>query len=361
MKLMRFRRWFIAAVLLSLFVLGGCGGASPAPPVETPLPITFKFVSGDDLRIDYSAISAATTPSVSKAVGPGGEYSDAIAEGPEWEALHAELLQAFTEDISALDIPVGTTITTFESIVEGETVKIDFADFDYDGDGVKEGCSGSTGALPVCARVWINNKRFLATVFQTFPLVGDPGEGKFRVFADEEFDPTLGISEGFIALTYDYKDPEDLFLEAFDYIFWPEFDLEDGSDPATDVLTLFHLEMRQKGPEDTAIKRLNLRFDISFSLTFSLDLTFRYLGQFKEGQDFWAGSVIDQMFLEGLFDTRYGEFFDVCARISTGDAVEPELANICNDLGISVAGIPFIRPTDRSDVELYDFPETPTF
>ncbi len=85
-------------------------------------------------------------------------------------------------------------------------------------------------------------------------------------------------------------------------------------------------------------------------------LDFRYIGRFIEGEDFWSGS------LDAASGTTYvpPSISNVCARISTGDAAEDP--TICDSLGISVAGIPFVDRTTPADVAVQnDFPATPTF
>ncbi len=83
-----------------------------------------------------------------------------------------------------------------------------------------------------------------------------------------------------------------------------------------------------------------------------------YLGQFIEGQDYWSGSIDADPFYGMIINEL--TFTDVCAVISTGDpAADP---GICQDLGISVAGIPFVAPTTDADVAYPpDFPALPTF
>ncbi len=390
---MGFKKLIMVPLLLALMVVSvvGCGGAGvPAPPVELPTPILIKFVQYEDIRIDFSKISAApTAASLSKYVGVGGEFSDVIAEGPAQESLHTAALQALLNVIRDIEVPVGNDVTTFaltDYDLWAKSVKIDFRiDIDIDGDGVLEGCSGHTGALPVCALVWVNDQRFIAAVFDTYPYETgtNPGRGRFKISVTQEqlssvLDALVGVMDqetinllrsvrfdtSYYAVHYDHDDMLNRQTEVFR--------LMDGLDPVDIFGTTYaqsygvHLEARQVGEPASAQKLLNFRFD-SVSTAESgetLGMFFKYLGQYRGDQDFWSGSWDDQLnyYIPLSLETIFGSGENVCARISTGNAVEPELAGICNDSGISVAGIPFVSQTQESDVLLpSNFPATPTF
>ncbi len=201
----------VAIIGLSL-VLWGCGGAGvPVPPVETPSPIVLKFVPYEDIRIDFSTISSAAPAAALavKAVGAGGDYSAEITFGPNvLQGLFEETLSLVMGPLTAFEIPVSETTITFEAT----GIKIDFGDFDLNGDGVKEGCSGHTAALPVCARVWTDEgagyTRYAAWVFEAYPTEGNPGKSRVKFFDTEPDGDFFSF-----AINFDHRDGENKATE----------------------------------------------------------------------------------------------------------------------------------------------------
>ncbi len=350
------------------FVLVSCGSPAgvPAPPVETPSPIVLKFVPYEDIAIDVSTIGAAApAPTLAaKTVGAGGEYSDEIAAGPAVTKEVGGIFGMVLTVLSSIEMPVSESTTTFEGTVvnpddaTSHPVKIDFADFDFNGDGVKEGCSGHTAALPVCVRLWIDGARSTAWVFDAYPFpataesAASPGKSRFRMINYENPGNLFPIGyvnqQEFIAGAFDYRDPEDVSLEMMKWL-----QEEDSEGVVNEGGT--RIFITQTGPAATAIKTLNLhlRGQALQNGTVLIELYAKYLGRYQEGQDYWSGSI-DANVVEGM-----ANFENLCAVISTGNAAADQ--GICADLGISVAGIPYVEPAVQADVQLYDFPETPTF
>ncbi len=336
------------AALPLIFVACGSPAGVPSPPVEMPSPIVLKFVEPSAIHIDFSTISAATAGSVNvyDAVGSGGTYSQAIAEGPALLAETENGIATLLTGIGALEIPVSATTTTFEGVIPACNgtascaAKLDFGDFDLDGVGGTEGCSGHTAALPVCARMWLDGTRFMAWVFDTYPAADNPGKSRFKVFQ------TSADGDEYVsAISFDHRDPLNKFTELFFRGIFVEA-------PNT-YTSMRHIEAVQVGAADSALKRLNLRDEI-FVNAAPDPMDFLYLGQFKEGENYWSGSVDDNKY--GVF----GEFTDVCAAISSGNAAADP--TICDTLGIGVAGIDFTRAAVDADfIVPIEFPEVPTF
>lgn len=338
-------------VILIPALIVGCGGSPagpPAPPAEIPLPVVLKFVPYEDIRINLSTISAASGTSINvyQAVGAGGEYSEAISFGPTWLSEFETFFISVTDGLNELEIPLSEETTTFQSAAiigpQGGLAKIDFGDFDLDGDGTTEGCSGHTATLPVCARVWLNETRYLAWVFYEYAVEGNPGKSNFKIYTSEEEVDLISA-----AINFDHRDPENKSTEVRA--------LAEGLAAGDDKFdALQHALVLQIGPDESALKRLNMSNSAIMSgVPWYSNL---YLGQFIEGEDFWSGSFAG----DNVFEFELAQFADVCARISTGNAAEDP--NICDALGISVAGIPFIDSLDIADVAMPpDFPETPTF
>ena len=145
--------------------------APPVPPAEIPSFLTFP----ESVAINVDEIQPAEGTSALQAqVSEGGPLSDDIITG-------------FEETELTGSSPEGTIPPQF---------KIDFADFDLDGDGVNEGCTGCTcpagcdvecpeeadpsDLQPICVRVWAaregegNFFPALAGRLDLFPIRDDP-------------------------------------------------------------------------------------------------------------------------------------------------------------------------------------------
>ncbi len=349
-------------------VIAHCGAAGPpAPPVETPSPVVLKFVEPDALKIDLTAVSASATPDISKFVDPAGEFADEIVYGyASTEGFYDNVLGAGLAGISKMEIPVDVATTTFEAtvdfgrrlgftgdVLEGvHDVKIDFADFDWDNDGANEGCSGHTDGLPICARIWVEQdgvfERYAAWILESYPddTLG-PGSGRFKIY----FTVMPENVRNLIRVDYDFDDPLAVFTEFSNQGLFGD-----------DTGLAGHGLISSTGDPATALKR------IDYSITADTDgpggptlweFEFNYLAQFREGYDFWSGSIVD--------GAQYSltDLDNQCARISTADGVaEGECADVGGlDIRVgTVASDPFIAPMDPADVAIPDdFPELPTF
>ena len=357
---------FLMRTLATLFLAGSvfwCAACAspagvPAPPIEVPTPIVLKFVEPQDLAIDFSTIAPAATPAIDvyEAVAAGGRYSDEISLGYTTTYMMNVWIRSVLQGISQIEIPIGETITTYAATViflpsagvllaGTHDVKVDFGDYDWNNDGTPEGCSGNTAPpLPICARVWLDGVRYLAWVFDAYNYDDDPttieandknvGAGRFKAYNDVV---ELALP---ITIMYDHVDPLDILSEFF---------LREGTAVAEGQSQ--HVDSRQTGPVDAPIKYLN------FSTFWhdpdpALDMVMQYIGKYKEGEDFWSGSL-------NTTDPRFDNFSEVCAQLSTGTAAADQS---CNNLGISVAGIDFVREaTDADFAYPAAFTVAPTF
>lgn len=332
-------RWLLIAGAVALT---GCPSpaAPPAPPAEIP-----TFLTLPDPRIDVSEIaSTPASPSVSAFVGSGGEFSDEIAIAPN-RIGDANLL--FGSFLTELTIPVGKDShfeTTLDSAFGSDSVdlKIDFTDFDYDGVGGKEGCSGNTEALPICIRAWLGGEPFLAAVFTQFPTSSSPGAGRFKSV-------TLGSGGDAgvrFAFNYDHSDPLNKRTESL--LFTPETSF---------AKSFRRAQITQVGSEGTAKKSVNYSDQFFFNPLFPD--TVQYVGSFLQDPDpsqvFWSGSL---EISPGLETPALSNISGVCAQVSTGNAV---LVGTCQDLKIDTTGIGFIDFATDADFAFVDFPSSPTF
>ncbi len=328
-------------------LLSSCSPATPpVPPAELPALIFPRSV-----RIDTSKIQSqesASGGSSAALVGSGGTFSEVIAAGADLADATNELLDAILEAIRDLSITISSTTTTFQGTIIDEAgtfnVKIDFADFDLDGDGDDEGCSGHTATLPICFRVWLDGERFMVGRFTQYPTETNPGSGEFRIGVNSDVDDAG--EDLFVATVYDHSDAEDKTTELF------MAGLQ-TFDPTTDAFLAVHIELNQEGPDATARKTVNANADTGSSASQTDHL--EYIGRYLENADFWGGSSTVR-----TSGGATASFSDVCAVISTGnEASDPDS---CEDRNIDVGGVAFTDPVTASDVAFpSDFPLSPTF
>ncbi len=371
-------RWSPLKCALALFaslLIASCGAtgpggdgdgsvpAAPAPPTEVPSFLVFP----ESLAINVDKISSSpASGSLSAQVVAGDDISEAISGGADLAAAMGTVIDLSIGDtnarLNALQIPVSNTTTTFAGEVDetlffgkqATQLQLDFADFDFDGDGTKEGCSGHTGALPICYRIWatgnsqqqgmITIRLQAGVIVDQFPTESIPGAGRIKAAVDEASDTS-------IAIHYDHKDLEakrsELFLLANN--------VESGSQG-----TLFdniHTSIEQVGPEATAFKAVKVavegRFPELNNSPGNGDL--KYIGQWREDSNFWSGSVLDTR----NFSNSLPTFNNICAAISTGSVLPNR--NNCIDLGIDTEGVEFLDFVTADDVTFFDFPTDPTF
>lgn len=373
-------RGWLAGV--GFLLLAACSGevTPPAPPAELPSALTFP----QGLTIDVSSIQGTqTSPSALALVGSGGQFSEDISMAAEMVTTIQKVADSILNGLSTLEITIGSTTTTFKTSMnnnigpEGSTItqhfKIDFAPFDYDNDGVDEGCSGHTGATPICYRIWYASTavgatpvssdffRVMAGVFDSYPTDDKPGAGRFKMHIDENFgadnadDPN---DEFLMGMVYDHRNPENRFTEAFgngDTALVDPQKHEQGPGGDSDNCGLIddgHVKVTQVGPDTSAVKTVLETSHFSIDPNCQRPGTFeQYLGRFKEGNNFWIGSV-DR-------EPATSNFSDVCAEISTGNQTS---STNCTSIGLSLDDLDFLDAATSNDFRLpTDFPATPTF
>ncbi|MBI2083931.1 MAG: hypothetical protein HYT76_10275 [Deltaproteobacteria bacterium] len=350
-------QWCRKCLCTLLIFFYGCLDSNPAtppaPPAELPAALTFP----QDVGINVDKVSSSASPSLAL-VGSGGRFSQPIAEGPHMASLINDILKHNLSLLSGLEIPVSSTTVNFSSTNEIErpeefgggkvtaTIKIDFADYDLDGDGEKEGCSGHTAKTPICFRLWWNDERFMAGLFEDFPTEENAGRGRFRISQSGDKDQVVGQDLLMMAI-YDHSDAEDKVSDLYG--------IGSTTGSGEDLPSNFegHISLAQSGPDETAKK--TIRMSSKFSGSGTQYPEFHYIGSWKEDQDFWSGTIL-QTAVEGL---TADNFSNACAQISTANEVA---RSFCLDLGIDVEGLEFADLPVQDDLALPDdFPESPTF
>lgn len=338
-------------LLISLISVGGllihCSAnpaAPPTPPAELP---TFLVLPNPTL--DVSKISSNASAGLAALVGSGGELSEEIAIAPNEIGDAALSLTAVLNQFDEFTIPVNrdpnVSLPVTDSVGTARTVKIDFADYDYDGDGVLEGCSGHTAALPICMRLWVDNERIAQAVFEHFPTQDNQGSGRIKYVV-----PSGGGDSGVrISTIYDFFDPENRSSEFL--LFTP---------PESFARSYRRAIITAVGPESSAKKSIKFSKSFFFDSSPTAD-TIQYVASFLEGnqptQDFWSGSL--QVSTDLLEESPgLSNISGACAQISTGN---PVLVGTCQDLEIDVTGADFIDFATDADFALNSFPENPTF
>ena len=322
-------------------------------------------------------------------VGPNGQFSEAIAQGPDQIRGTNDILDGFLDVFNEFKIPVSPTVRNFDGVRQdpdptvfpGE-IKFDFADFDFDGDGSLEACTGCTcpvgcnlASCPseapvadlkkVCFRIWIKRdldqpfERVMAGFFERLPVLDDPatptneenhGKGRFRVGRNTPGTGPAQTSGLFLGAVYDHRDPAHPLNK-----FTETFAIDQGGLAFSANLHALVDQVAlgaSLNPQEVK-KTVKVSMASQESETSPVESS-QYIGRYREDLDFWSGSFVSkagESFLENIND--------VCARISTGNGVAND---ICIDAGIDTTQEDFLPPANFTDVLFpADFPELPTF
>jgi len=389
------RKIHLLLASLSLIALVACTSSAgpPAPVGEIPTELSFP----SSVSIDLSSIggeSSAPKSLVLLQSSGTGSLSDIISLGPVTISLADDLLETLLEPLQSLQIPVSPQVKTFQGPINipnlaPQMLKVDFAPFDFDGDGIPEGtgctcpvgCTGTscpTTALlsdlkPVAYRIWIQESdgtfvRFMAGIFDILDVRDDrqtpqneanPGKGRFRAgFVGQPISGTDQTEDLFFGVLYNHRfeaDPLHKATELFvqDRRFNSVKSLVQSDD--------FHTQVEQEQVQPVGIPAsLQKTAKLSFKELPQKEgepFDIEYLGRFLEEFDFWSGSFVITGQQDGAPLTKSGA--NECARISSGAEVA---RNNCLDLGIDVGGEEFVAPATSADTAFpADFPASPTF
>lgn len=364
----------IAASLLFLFSACQSQSAPPAAPVEIPGFVTLP----ESLVIDISEIEADNdTDPATIGVASGGEYSEIIVGGTDLINSINDFNEVILAIFSGVSIPVSSETTTFERTLADDPdrnpLKIDFSDFDLDGDGVDEDCTGCTcpvgcdeecpetaatvELLPVCYRIWSddddgttgNYEPLLAGVLDRFPSGNNPGEGRYstQLFTTTEDGNDAATTVGVV---YDHVNSNDESYKSTDVSFRQIMTDSAGALLLTsDIHGITGQEtIEDTSGEDVVRKNVALNYEATDSSSAVLDYL-EYVASFLDNGFFWRGTV----------DSASGyQFTNVCVDLRTGDEAEAGVLD-CDDL--SVLGV-VASPVDDEDVTFpTDFPADPGF
>lgn len=384
------------ALSLAVFEPGCFSGATvPAPIVEIPSAVNFPESVGIDVSQAVGSRSGSAVRNVSQfKLQAITDFSSIISLGPLLFNTFNVLLDQFLAPLSDLEIAVSPSVTNFEGPMSFASdvvvlAKIDFSDFDLDGDGVGEGCTGCTcpagcapalsecppaipleNLAPICYRIWIRDVgqkefvRFSAGRIDRYATRDNPdtpvdeqnaGNGSFRLgVTTEESGKVTPLQFG---VYYEHRVDQDPVGRKTDFFVEDQnIDKETGMSSLDQVhafVTQSKPTVAQTGQSLQKLVKLDFRTSPD---PIELPAITQYIGGFLDDFDFWSGTFNLQD-TEGTTPPLTGE--NVCALFSTGG--ETSRQN-CLDLGIDVGGETFIRPADSNDVAFpADFPESPTF
>lgn len=402
------KKWNSLLAILTTLAVFGCAAINPAtaPAPLAEIPASLNFPSS--IEVDTSEVSAGAPSSVAfmvyqqikpQVLPVGGEYFDAIVFGFTINDLINQAVGGILAELTVLDIPLNPITTTFAatSIFSGTDLKIDFADYDFDGDGQLEGCTGCTcptgcdSVCPtqapledlqkVCYRVWNDpqgNGEFVPLIAGFFDLLAirdnpatpedeeNPGAGSFRVsLANQTFGPPPQITS--YGADYNHRiqgKPLDLLSQYY-------FSVADNTGSLDVEATVSNVKVQQTALNQNDPSESQLLKTIQESVNQLIrddpgaNSTLQYVARYRTDFDFWSGTFQNFLLFPGAAfappPTGIDNFTNVCAQLSTAVGVDPK---VCKDIGIDVSSIPFLElllPTDPRVNLPADFPAVPTF
>lgn len=356
MRFWRLFRWI--ALLGSAAACSPNPAAPPAPPAEIPSALVIpsditigalELASGEAAALKRQGVPANVRDQINNVVG--------IVEESNFT------LDAALVSFKNRPIPVSADLTTFElGIPSGAlagTMKIDFRPFDLDGDGAEEACTGCTCPVgcapdltscpteapetdlrPICIRIWHNDRRFVAGVFDRVPTAENQESGRLLI----TFLSPLDLEGSLSFVDYDRHDPQDKSIDLASF----------RKDTGTEFFARLRTVASEEGPAASVKKTFRLTDDF---FGFSADSLFQGQVQFFTDEDPMLLESIGSGFFEPIEDVTP----PICASISTA---APIAGDLCGDLGLSLTPGNFPPLPELEDVDLppfAEFPELPTF
>jgi hypothetical protein len=330
------RSWLRKGCLFLLLIccwsaaaLPGCGkAAAPGPIAEVPMPAVLKFVNYEGLRIDLGAISP---PGAQAQIVAGKDIpiidftaGDMIAQyvryGPNAFSYFAGTFLAPTlTGIEKIGIPTedaqGQPTTVYQAEVAFTTgpdcataggvlsctheITVDFRQFDFNGNGdAADDCSGNAKHAPVCIRLWLGPAPFIAGVIEA-PATYAEGATVPSAIGKGHFKVNVASYAGYSsAIAYTYDDTQTAqSLKAVEYWFStrPEAGITTGENNLNIQEWTSHSIVGQQGEPATALKTITMNDLVTQQEAGAGNPVgqgdFQYLGQYREGGNYWSGSL----------------------------------------------------------------------
>lgn len=403
------KRFNSLLILILTALLFGCVGlnpaSAPAPVAEIPSAISLP----ESVQVSTPEVAAAGPAGFALqvlelvkgiVVDVGGEYFDAITFGFDINEMTNAAVSVVLAELSQLEFPTNPLTTTFESPdgFLGAAVKIDFSDYDYDGDGTTEGCTGCTcptgcdtecpaqapidSLRPICYRIWsdFNNDPgtftpLMAGILNLVPIKDDPntpddeenaGVGTFRIDlvtnpGNPGEDPNTVVHVG---SNYDHRDFDNPLDESTEYFLY----IEESTAAMPPDATVSHVLVQQQAignvPNPDSLLK-TIQESINQPVGDNTDSNFQYIARYRTDFDFWSGTFLNNLLYSVgsafAVPPDIDNFTAACAQLSTAIGVDQ---NTCIDLGIDVTNVPFLSLIFPDDPEVNlpaDFPPTPPF
>lgn len=175
-----------------------CGGAGvpTGGGTSTPIPIELPSATGNFSFPDSLGVGVGTVSSSSSSVRPPWGTKALSGSGAPERALsfvddandRLDTLLALLAEIEVENSTSTTSVTG--TTVGGSSYRLDFAAFTFPAFSNQQvstvdcsaTCSGNAGELPMCARLYINNRRVFAGIFTALPDDSGQGAGCGRLF-----------------------------------------------------------------------------------------------------------------------------------------------------------------------------------
>lgn len=387
----------------------GCVGLNPAGPPAPLAEIPSALSLPESVAVDTSEVGGVGGASLLKfqslvavkdqVQNIGGEFFEAITFGFNTNQLTDAAVAGVLGELSQLNIPLNPVTRFFQAdnAFLGTSVKIDFADFDFEGKPAAcTGCTCPTGCdapcrpqvlpselRPVCYRIWNdpfgtgNYVPLMAGFITQLRVRDDPateineenaGNGSFRIkiaqALSENEPPTVVTNVG---ANYSHRDPTQPLDKSTEYFL--RIDEQNASHPPDATVSFVRVEQKAVGGASPSVDRLvkTIRESINQPVTGepNANSTFQYIARYRTDFDFWSGTFQDNLQFDPgsafAVPPDIDNFANECAQLSTAIGIEE---NTCEDVGIDVTNVPALELVSPDDPRILlpdDFPAVPTF
>lgn len=315
------------------------GDAAPAD--VGPQPSALLMPNGLGLDLSKAATTKGAAKSVARSVSQAAGFSQELDQ----------VVSMFLLPLEALKVPLSASTKTFSGAVTAGSgakatqhkVKLDFGDFDADGDGTKDGCSGHTGALPICLRVWLDGQRYLAGRLDAHPTSKLAGAGRLTMVKVASLPG--GEAGTAISVRYDHRKSDQRQTRSFWAV--PADDPKLGQ-----WATIRQLLVDQQGAPSTAQKTVNMTSVMPSQPGSRL----QYLARYQQHKPLWYGTVV----ASGVFaQLGLAAFGYTCVDLTSGKTVDQAQ---CATQGVTFAGVAHVAAGADKDVAFpAGFAAAPTF
>lgn len=180
--------------------VAACGGAGvpTGGGTSTPIPIELPSATGNFSFPNSLGVGVGTVSSSSSSVSAAKSAKALSGSGAPERALSfvddaSDRLDALLLLLSGIEVENNTATTaTTGTTAGGSSYRLDFSSFTFPALSNQQistvdcsaSCSGNAGELPMCVRLYVNNRRVFVGKFTALPAEDDTGQGAgcFRLF-----------------------------------------------------------------------------------------------------------------------------------------------------------------------------------